>query len=53
MVPESTLTALGTVEVRSGQEVERLRRQVEVMLGYVRDKGLTPAPQAWMVEAVR
>jgi hypothetical protein len=47
------LTALGTVEVRSGQEIERLRRQVEVMLGYVLDKGLTPAPQAWMFEAVR
>ena len=53
MVPESTLTALGSVEVHSGQEVARLRRQVEVMLGYVLDKGLTPAPQAWMFEAVR
>jgi hypothetical protein len=47
------LTALGSVEARDGQEVERLRRQVEVMLGYVLDKGLTPAPQAWMFEAVR
>ncbi|HST85863.1 MAG TPA: hypothetical protein VLL08_29265 [Kineosporiaceae bacterium] len=33
--------------------MERLRRQVEVMLGYVLDRGLTPAPQAWMFEAVR
>jgi hypothetical protein len=53
VVPESTLTALGSIEARSGQEVERLRRQVEVMLGYALDKGLTPAPQAWMFEAVR
>jgi hypothetical protein len=48
------LTALsGNIEMRDGQEVDRLRRQVEVMLGYVLDKGLTPAPQAWMFEAVR
>jgi hypothetical protein len=53
VVPEATLTALGSIEARDGQEVERLRRQVEVMLGYVLDKGLTPAPQAWMFEAVR
>jgi hypothetical protein len=53
VAPESTLTALGTVESRNGREVERLRRQVEVMLAYVLDKGLTPAPQAWMFEAVR
>jgi hypothetical protein len=53
VVPEATLTALGSIETRDGQEVERLRRQVEVMLGYVLDKGLTPAPQAWMFEAVR
>jgi hypothetical protein len=53
VVPETTLTTLGPVEVRVGQEVERLRRQVEVMLGYVLDKGITPAPQAWMFEAVR
>jgi hypothetical protein len=53
VVPEATLTALGSIEVRDGQEVERLRRQVEVMLGYVLDKGLTPAPQVWMFEAVR
>jgi hypothetical protein len=53
VVPEATLTALSSIETRNGQEVERLRRQVEVMLGYVLDKGLTPAPQAWMFEAVR
>jgi len=53
VVPEATLTALGSIEARDGQEVERLRRQVEVMLGYVLDKGLTPAPQAWMFEAVQ
>ena len=47
------MTALGAIEARDGAEVERLRRQVEVMLGYVLDKGLTPAPQAWMFEAVR
>jgi hypothetical protein len=47
------MTALGSVEARNGQEVERLRRQVEVMLAYVLDKGLTPAPKAWMFEAVR
>ena len=47
------MTALSSIETRNGQEVERLRRQVEVMLGYVLDKGLTPAPQAWMFEAVR
>lgn len=47
------MTALGSIEARDGREVERLRRQVEVMLGYVLDKGLTPAPQAWMFEAVR
>src|SRR5258706_5177346 len=41
------------MEARSGREVERLRRQVEVMLAHVLDKGLTPAPQAWMFEAVR
>ncbi len=53
MVPESTLTALGTVEAGNSSETGRLRRQVEVMLAYVLDKGLTPAPQAWMFEAVR
>lgn len=53
VVPETTMTALNNVDVRAGQEVERLRRQVEVMLAYVLDKGLTPAPQAWMFEAVR
>jgi hypothetical protein len=53
VVPETTLTALGSIEAPSGQEVERLRRQVEVMIGYALDKGLTPAPQAWMFEAVR
>jgi hypothetical protein len=53
MVPESTLTALGSIDTHGGREVERLRRQVEVMLAYVLDKGLTPAPQAWMFEAVR
>ncbi len=47
------MTALGSIEARDGHEVERLRRQVEVMLGYVLDRGLTPAPQAWMFEAVR
>jgi len=47
------LTVLGGMETRSGQEVQRLRRQVEVMLEYVLDHGLTPAPQAWMFEAVR
>jgi hypothetical protein len=41
------------IDARPGHEVDRLRRQVEVMLGYVLDKGLTPAPQAWMFEAVR
>ncbi|MBT0770474.1 hypothetical protein KIH74_16135 [Kineosporia sp. J2-2] len=53
MVPETTLTALGNVEAGKGQEVDRLRRQVEVMLAHVLDLGLTPAPQAWMFEAVR
>jgi hypothetical protein len=53
VVPETTLTAFGGMEARSGREVERLRRQVEVMLAYVLDKGLSPAPQAWMFEAVR
>ncbi|MCD5315277.1 hypothetical protein [Kineosporia babensis] len=53
MVPETTLTALGSIEAGKGQEVERLRRQVEVMLAHVLDLGLTPAPQAWMFEAVR
>jgi hypothetical protein len=47
------LTALGTVEARNSSETGRLRRQVEVMLAYVLDQGLTPAPQAWMFEAVR
>ncbi|MCE0535013.1 hypothetical protein LWF15_05780 [Kineosporia rhizophila] len=53
MVPETTLTALSSIEPGKGQEVERLRRQVEVMLAHVLDLGLTPAPQAWMFEAVR
>lgn len=53
VVPETTLTALGGVETGNGQEVDRLRRQVEVMLAHVLDLGLTPAPQAWMFEAVR
>ncbi|GAA3590457.1 hypothetical protein GCM10022223_01160 [Kineosporia mesophila] len=53
MVPETTLTALGNIEAGKGQEVERLRRQVEVMLAHVLDLGLTPAPAAWMFEAVR
>jgi hypothetical protein len=53
VVPESTLTALSSIEAGNGHEIERLRRQVEVMLGYVLDQGLTPAPQAWMFEAVR
>jgi hypothetical protein len=47
------LTPLTGLEARSGREVERLRRQVEIMLAHVLDKGLTPAPQAWMFEAVR
>jgi len=47
------MTALGTIEVGKGQEVERLRCQVEVMLAHVLGLGLTPAPQAWMFEAVR
>jgi hypothetical protein len=47
------LTARSSIEAASGQEIERLRRQVEVMLSYVLDLGLTPAPQAWMFEAVR
>ena len=53
VVPETTLTALGSIEAGKGQEIERLRRQVEVMLAHVLDLGLTPAPQAWMFEAVR
>jgi hypothetical protein len=53
VVPETTLTALSSIEAGKGQEVERLRRQVEVMLAHVLDLGLTPAPQAWMFEAVR
>lgn len=53
MGPDTTLATVGSIEARSGHEVDRLRRQVEVMLGYVLDKGLTPAPGAWMFEAVR
>jgi hypothetical protein len=51
--PDTALATVGGIDARGGQEVDRLRRQVEVMLAYVLDKGLTPAPQAWMFEAVR
>jgi hypothetical protein len=47
------LATVGGIDARNGHEVDRLRHQVEVMLGHVLDKGLTPAPQAWMFEAVR
>lgn len=53
MGAETTSSVVGRLDGRQGQEVERLRRQVEVMLAYALDKGLTPAPQAWMFEAVR
>ena len=52
MGPETAM-AMGGVESRNGQEIERLRHQVEVMLAYALDKGLTPAPHAWMFDAVR
>jgi hypothetical protein len=47
------MTTMGGIDTRNGHEVDRLRRQVEVMLAHVLDKGMTPAPQAWMFEAVR
>lgn len=53
MVPDTAMVTAGGVAARGGREVERLRRQVEVMLAYALDKGLTPAPQAWMFDAVR
>jgi hypothetical protein len=53
MGPETAMATAGGVIARNGKEVERLRRQVEVMLAYALDKGMTPAPQAWMFDAVR
>jgi hypothetical protein len=53
MGPETAMATAGGLIARNGKEVERLRRQVEVMLAYALDKGLTPAPQAWMFDAVR
>jgi len=53
MGPETAMATAGGLIARNGKEVERLRRQLEVMLAYALDKGLTPAPQAWMFEAVR
>lgn len=53
VVPDTALTTVGSVDARTGHELDRLRRQVEVMLAYALDRGLTPAPQAWMFDAVR
>jgi hypothetical protein len=53
MGPETAMMTAGGLAARNGKEVERLRRQIEVMLAYALDKGLTPAPQAWMFDAVR
>jgi hypothetical protein len=53
MGPDTAMATAGGLIARNGKEVERLRRQVEVMLAYALDKGLTPAPQAWMFDAVR
>jgi hypothetical protein len=53
MGPETAMATAGGLIARNGKEVDRLRRQVEVMLAYALDKGLTPAPQAWMFDAVR
>jgi hypothetical protein len=53
MGPDTAMATAGGLIARNGKEVDRLRRQVEVMLAYALDKGLTPAPQAWMFDAVR
>jgi hypothetical protein len=49
MGPETAMATAGGLIARNGKEVDRLRRQVEVMLAYALDKGLTPDPQAWSV----
>ncbi|MFI7588578.1 hypothetical protein ACIB24_16025 [Spongisporangium articulatum] len=53
MVPDTALATVPSIDGRTGHQVDRLRRQVEVMLAHALDKGLTPAPQAWMFDAVR